>query len=329
MAGTSTEQHVWTLTWSLAFPTILPCKVYYCGDAAPRSTRNRKSSEDSSRATTTAKTTVIPATFSALAYREIFGDLSGDERTAWNDAASVTADAIAESESEPTRVTNDALRSTGDNLGYGEITPTSVMNIIADTKNFLAEKQQQQQRRGEDHHPPNALLHREGGGTVVDLGSGTGRVLFAAALSHRFDRAVGVELVGALHESALKNLDAWNRRTVFWDEDETDDGSATSTTTNPCSRVAPATEFLFFHEDLTTSTNVPTDVDLVIVHATLFDDELMESVQRIGEGFSRGTLFVMVSKPLRTGRATGIRTLTESRQSMTWGSGTIYVQQRA
>ncbi len=41
------------------------------------------------------------------------------------------------------------------------------------------------------------------GGVFVDLGSGTGRALIAAALLHDFDKIVGVELLSGLHQAAV------------------------------------------------------------------------------------------------------------------------------
>lgn len=37
-----------------------------------------------------------------------------------------------------------------------------------------------------------------GGGTFMDVGTGTGRPVFAAALLHDFDRVVGIELLEGL-----------------------------------------------------------------------------------------------------------------------------------
>jgi hypothetical protein len=49
------------------------------------------------------------------------------------------------------------------------------------------------------------------GGRFVDLGSGSGKAVFAAALLHDFDAALGIELLHSLHAEALKLLERWAR----------------------------------------------------------------------------------------------------------------------
>jgi tRNA1(Val) A37 N6-methylase TrmN6 len=46
----------------------------------------------------------------------------------------------------------------------------------------------------------------------VDVGSGMGRVVLLAAMSYPFQRVLGVEISGRLHEVALRNLDMSNAR---------------------------------------------------------------------------------------------------------------------
>ena len=48
------------------------------------------------------------------------------------------------------------------------------------------------------------------GGVFVDLGSGSGRAVFAAALLCNLSRCVGVEILGALHEQAAEPLRRFN-----------------------------------------------------------------------------------------------------------------------
>jgi hypothetical protein len=48
------------------------------------------------------------------------------------------------------------------------------------------------------------------GGVFVDFGSGTGKAVLAAALLHRFDRCVGIEILENLHKAALELKDKWH-----------------------------------------------------------------------------------------------------------------------
>jgi len=50
-----------------------------------------------------------------------------------------------------------------------------------------------------------------GGGKFVDLGSGVGKALLAAVLTHTFDECVGIEILQGLHESAVATLDRFDR----------------------------------------------------------------------------------------------------------------------
>jgi hypothetical protein len=73
------------------------------------------------------------------------------------------------------------------NLVYGEVTSfSSVMEILRCCK------------------------PRQCGGTFVDLGSGSGRAVLAAALSGVFDKALGVELLPSLHNIALQGKQLYN-----------------------------------------------------------------------------------------------------------------------
>lgn len=47
------------------------------------------------------------------------------------------------------------------------------------------------------------VANPRGGETFIDLGSGCGRLVLAAALSHRWEQANGVELLESLHQSAI------------------------------------------------------------------------------------------------------------------------------
>ena len=67
---------------------------------------------------------------------------------------------------------------------------------------------------------------------------------------------------------------------------------------------------------------------LLLCHATLFDNDLFACVQLIAEECEPGTVFILVSKELRTGFRTGIETLYSGRREMTWGTGTVYIQRR-
>lgn len=57
-------------------------------------------------------------------------------------------------------------------------------------------------------------LGKPGTGIYYDIGSGTGKPVFAAVLMHAFERATGIEILSSLHNAALKTLEFWNENIV-------------------------------------------------------------------------------------------------------------------
>lgn len=134
----------------------------------------------------------------------------------------------------------------------------------------------------------------------VDLGSGNGRVLFATALAYSFRILRGMEIRRDLHDDALNNLRLWRERSVGH------------------------SRFHLLCTDFTLDPNLVTDAQLVWVHATVFEQDLMESVQHICESCSSGTYFVMVSKSLN--EQNGIVARASLPLDMNWGQTTVYIQ---
>lgn len=54
-------------------------------------------------------------------------------------------------------------------------------------------------------------MKESGQGVYYDIGSGTGKPVFAAALLHSFKRAVGIEILKSLHDAAVQTLSFWNQ----------------------------------------------------------------------------------------------------------------------
>lgn len=198
--------------------------------------------------------------------------------------------ASSDDRSQPTTVVDE--RSTpppnhsSNNLGYGEITPETVFLVM-------------------EWIQRNAYDDGETAKVTVDLGSDNGRVLFATSLAHPFHTLRGIEILPKLHQEALANLQLWKQRSSCIDRQQN-----------------PRFEFIcadFFHHP-----NLVTDADLVWVHATVFDVELMEKVQQICEACSRETFFVMVTKPLKC--LHGIVTCATLQLEMDWGQATVYIQ---
>ena len=214
-----------------------------------------------------------PITFASLAFERLFSE----REASWE---------FAHDLSREERVIDGGCSTS---LGYGEILPETVFQILACIK---------------DRH--GGL--REGPQVVWDLGSGSGRVLFAANLIHPFKEAHGIEYLGSLHKIAQENLRRWNA----------------SFSPSPCS-------FFFSCGDISKidGYKLSPSPTLLICHATLFDNDLFAAVQLIAENCEVGSTFVMVTRELRTGTKTGIETLSLRQWPMSWGkSVTVYIQRR-
>jgi hypothetical protein len=139
-------------------------------------------------------------------------------------------------------------------------------------------------------------------GCVVDLGSGNGNVLLAASLAHSFAQVIGLELVPQRHNEALQMRSAWtdmdaSLHTIDWDL-----------------RCA----------DFTQDRDWIAQADFVVIHATVFENELMERLNDLCAACRPGTLFCLVSRPLQ--EAMGIATLNVFHLEMNWGRATVYLQ---
>lgn len=193
-------------------------------------------------------------------------------------------------------------------LGYGEIAYNSVFTIIEWIK--------------EDGWNP---VCENTGTLLIDLGSGNGRILFAAALAHNFDKAVGVEIQPELHQDAMENLDKWNQRQLYIVDNQRHDEVTMHKTI-----------FDFYCDDFTRNKfrDMLSEAQLVFIHATVFDETLMECVNEMCHGCcALGTYFVMVTKPLCStctlgSRFSTISTRAKLQLAMSWGEATVYIQRK-
>lgn len=201
------------------------------------------------------------------------------------------------------------------NLQYGEILPQTIFYIL----NLLLQPQHQDQQGVATTNFNSTMLKN-----VVDIGSGDGTLLFAMSILHPFHNAVGIEIVSSRYEEALQNLKLWNAHYRYCSSSN-----------------IHTTSFTFLLQDFTipsTSTNqILNDANIVVVHATAFDEALVACIeQRLAEQCASGTWFVMVSKPLG-GRCNISNDNTRDifpcwkilhHGSMDWGCGTIYIQRK-
>jgi len=147
-------------------------------------------------------------------------------------------------------------------------------------------------------------LPREGG-TICDLGSGTGKALFASLCAHKFSRCVGIEILESLHGQAMSALSILKEHAAFR------------------ARFSKADVDLVMADFTTIDWS---DAEVVIIHATVFDRDLMARIQLKAYDMPAGTFFIVVSKEIRTGVVTGIETLEQYRFQLSWGEATVSLQ---
>ena len=187
-------------------------------------------------------------------------------------------------------ISNDSRDANGlseDIYGYGEILPKTVIHCVL--KIIHADCN-------------DDILH------VIDIGSGSGRVLLAASMAHEFVSATGIEIVKGLVDEAE------GVKRVFEDAKIGDEMK---------------TRITFLNGDFTEmNLNIPPK-SLVICHSTLFDERLMDSLQGLAESnrCPVGTLFLFVSNRLKV-EGEVIVDVDKEENECSWGFGTFWTQRK-
>ncbi len=146
------------------------------------------------------------------------------------------------------------LAERDESFRYGEIVPTALHEMLR-------------------QHPA------EGTRILYDLGSGTGRNLFLAALLFDFAKLVGIELLEGLHLTAERKLRAYD---------------ADIRPALPRAKQQQVIEF----RNLDIGEADFSDADVIIAHATCFQPFLMERLGRQAEHIKRGARMILVGKTI-------------------------------
>lgn len=143
------------------------------------------------------------------------------------------------------------------------------------------------------------------GGVFYDLGSGTGKAVFAARLTQDFTRCIGIEILQGLHRQACVVLDRYN----------------TSLRQYLCSGQSQQValyEGSFLEYDWS-------DGDVVFANSTCYDDDLMLSMARQAASLKPGAIFVSFTKGLESPY---FEVLERKRYKMSWGPATVFIHRR-
>jgi hypothetical protein len=297
------QQVAWCWLWCQAFPTLLPTGLY-------DNVSGVNNEEEDNTNAHWLKPLLVPLALEQILLWNHPADRASDDRS--------QGDTNHQS-NENTNNHDDAVKSDdvlmgNKSLGYGEITSKTVTELMLLCRRYaMIETSGRRNNRLE---------------SVVDLGSGSGRVLLAACLSSStVRRAVGLELVPALHQQAMSHLASYN------DARSLADSMSTNIHFLCCDFTAPHAEEWI------------RDADIMFVHGTVFDQELRDWIQQMAESplCHSGTFFCMVTYPLSLSRKkTSSRyqyansghheimfeTLLTQQMAMDWGHATVYIQRK-
>lgn len=147
------------------------------------------------------------------------------------------------------------------------------------------------------------LMSRESRESVFyDLGSGSGRVVIAAALLFPFARCCGIEILTSLHGIAEMIKDEYQR---FF--------------------ASPVIEV--YHGSITDlALKDWTDGDIIYVNSVCFSNELFAETAQHASKMKIGSIMITLAQPLP--KSSGFKLLHETREQMSWGEADFLIQQK-
>ncbi len=253
--------------------------------------------------------------------------------SAWNQLFTLcsTADAKRISKTEKSNLGISAKPA----LTYGEVTIASLAAVLY-----------------------SPLIRLKAGGNFYDLGSGSGRGVFAAALLHNFDRCTGIEIISGLHTAASAVLDRWNisdapnvityqtannnssaSAPANANANANANGSGSTAAAANDRKAAPAGSYsgsgsgggggggrpvISFQRASFLDVDW-SDGDVIFINSTCFDETLLSDIARLGLALKDGTYIITLTKRLKSA---AYRLLDSSQQLMSWGYATVHLQQK-
>ncbi|KAG6616360.1 Histone-lysine N-methyltransferase [Phytophthora cinnamomi] len=150
------------------------------------------------------------------------------------------------------------------------------------------------------------------GGTFLDIGSGSGKAVFAAALLHDFDACYGIEVLEGLHAISQEVLQRWEKliKPNF-----------------ALSMQKKRTRISFTQGDALV-VDWPANVDLVFLNSTCFGERLMHALSRkLTQCCKSGAIVITATHKLPDAQNfVELRQLTVTQEA--WGDATWYLHRR-
>ena len=146
------------------------------------------------------------------------------------------------------------------------------------------------------------------GGVFVDVGAGTGKPAFAAALLHDWDSCRGVEILSGLHGASLELLKRWRS-----DEVQV--------------LLTDAQREIAFDFVLGDARKVEwSGADCLFMNSTCFDEPLMVELASVADNMRVGSFAVTFTKRLPSAKWL----VCESEVAvMSWGTATVFIHKKA
>lgn len=145
------------------------------------------------------------------------------------------------------------------------------------------------------------------GGAFVDVGAGTGKPAFAAALLHDWDACRGVEVLSGLHGASLELLRRWR----------SDEMQAL------LSEAQRATAFDFALGDARKLDW--SGADCLFMNSTCFDEQLMVELAAVADNMRAGSFAITFTKRLPSAKW---QVLESEVNQMSWGTATVFIQKK-
>ncbi|KAE9336822.1 hypothetical protein PF008_g12844 [Phytophthora fragariae] len=150
------------------------------------------------------------------------------------------------------------------------------------------------------------------GGTFLDIGSGSGKAVFAAALLHDFDACYGIEVLEGLHAISQEVLGRWEKfiKPNF-----------------ALSMQKKRTRITFVQGDALV-VDWPAHVDLGFLNSTCFGERLMHALARkLAQSCKSGAIVITATHKLPDAQNfVELRQLTVTQEA--WGDATWYLHRR-
>jgi SAM-dependent methyltransferase len=152
------------------------------------------------------------------------------------------------------------------------------------------------------------LKLKSGEGVFYDLGSGTGRAVFAASYLHNFEKCWGIEILDGLTSASVEVLEKYDQKQF----------RSKRTPVAVQDQKIGFTRASFLDIDWS-------DADVLFCNSTCFDDELMEALRTQAKSMKPDSYCVTLTKQLKSPH---FRLVDSTPRVMSWGYATIHIQQR-